>query len=31
MIRLSESKISTEDFNYLTDKIGWGELEILKL
>ena len=24
MIRLDEDVISVEDFNYLTDKVGWG-------
>ena len=24
MIRLDEDEISVEDFNYLTDKVGWG-------
>lgn len=24
MIRVEENKISVDDFNYLTDKVGWG-------
>lgn len=24
MIRIDKSKISAEDFNYLTEKVGWG-------
>lgn len=24
MIKIDESKISVDDFNYLTDKVGWG-------
>lgn len=24
MIRTIENKISVDDFNYLTDKVGWG-------
>lgn len=24
MIRIDENKISVNDFNYLTDKVGWG-------
>lgn len=24
MIRIDENKISVSDFNYLTDKVGWG-------
>jgi len=28
MIRLDENKISVEDFNYLTDKVGWGTRDV---
>lgn len=24
MIKIDENKISSDDFNYLTDKVGWG-------
>ncbi len=30
MIRIDEDKISIDNFNYLTDKVGW-KLEMLKL
>ena len=28
MIKIDENKISVDDFNYLTDKVGWGTRDI---